>query len=249
MAVPRNDPVDLWIQWTDRFADREYEQAVELLSAAEHARWQKLIRERNRREYAAAHALVRRALSARTGRPPASWTFRSDEGGKPCIDTEDCDLRFNMAHTDGLVACAIVRTGEIGIDVETIDRIAQPMDIAARHFSEREVRDLLACSAAERRTRFIELWTLKEAWLKATGTGLRSHLGDFAFEWVDPAGLRFIPPPTTAPGIWRFLLLAPGDRHRLALAIHCTGPVHLHVMGEASHTTRVLPVLRASVPD
>jgi len=241
-------PVDVWYQLTDRLDEREHAEAIELLSTTERERWRRFVHEKHRRDFAAAHALLRRALSARAARPPTSWQFRTDPSGKPHVHDSDFALQFNIAHTDGLVACALTQAGDIGVDAEAIDRVADPLDIAARYFSEREVRELHECDALERRTRFIELWTLKEAWLKALGTGLRSPLGDFRFEWSNESRLRFVPPPGIAADEWHFVLLAPSERHRMALAIRCPTPVRLHTRDWSRPDGPPLTILRTSSP-
>jgi hypothetical protein len=95
------------------------------------------------------------------------------------------DLRFNISHTDGLIACAVTIGREVGVDVET-RRPSLLHDVAGRHFAPREVSDLRSLPELEQDRVFFDYWTLKEAYIKARGFGLALPLGDFAFKLNPP---------------------------------------------------------------
>jgi 4'-phosphopantetheinyl transferase len=130
------------------------------------------------------------------------------------------ELQFNIAHTRGLVACALSRTDPIGIDVEAIDPERDIDSILEENFAPTEVADLGACNAvAHRRARFTELWTLKEAYLKAIGAGLLRPLDEIAFRFAGPSDVH-----ATARGAplhfdWRFGLFTPRQNYRMAVAV------------------------------
>ena len=89
--------------------------------------------------------------------------------------------------------------------------------IAARFFSAPEVAWLHECAEGERQVRFVELWTLKEAYVKAIGTGLSQPLNSFGFT-IDSNRQIHFEPPTGDTSPWQFELGQPTDRHRLAIA-------------------------------
>ena len=70
------------------------------------------------------------------------------------------------------------------------------------------------------RDAFFRLWTLKEAFIKATGEGLRRSLQSFAFT-LDPIAVTFPTGPSTgaAPGEWQFFQARPTARHVVAAAV------------------------------
>ena len=128
-------------------------------------------------------------------------------------------LSFNLSHTHGLVACAITSGSDVGVDVESIGRDVTD-GVAERFFSERENADLRQCAtAALRARRFIELWTLKEAYVKAIGKGLSHSLNSIVFDPSDRESIRFLPPSDVEENSWRFALCAPTDAHCLAVAV------------------------------
>jgi 4'-phosphopantetheinyl transferase len=197
--------------------------AVGHLSVEECARHDRFVFDRDRRDFAVAHALLRRALSAHGDRAPHEWTFTSQPHGKPALTPEPADrtrLSFNLAHTDGLVACVIARDASLGIDVEAIDHRADALALASRMFSPIEVEHLEACAAPDRQARFTEIWTLKEAYVKAIGDGLSRPLHGFSFVFDDPSSLRFEPAQDApASAGWQFALFAPSGRHRMAIVV------------------------------
>lgn len=194
-----------------------------MLSPDERERAGRFVNEADRVAFAAAHALVRETLSGVAGIDPADWVFTSGARGKPAIAAPQAarDLRFNLTHTRGLVGCAVCRGIDVGIDVESIDHRAQPLELATRYFSPQETRDLRAQREDDRPVRFIELWTLKEAFIKATGDGLAHPLDTFGFTLPGASEIRFAPPPGGEHEAWMFALYA-ADRFRLAVAVRAS---------------------------
>ncbi len=75
---------------------------------------------------------------------------------------------------------AVARGASLGIDVEIYDKNV-PLAVARRFFSPVEAGALAALPADAQPRRFLRLWTLKEAYLKAIGTGLAGGLGGMTF--------------------------------------------------------------------
>jgi 4'-phosphopantetheinyl transferase len=212
--------VDLWYCATDTLTTPEIGAAVAALSPEERARHDRLARDGDKRDFAVAHALVRWALSNRTGRSPESWRFQSSSRGKPALLAGDPSrLSFSLSHTDGMVACAVGVGADIGVDVEPLRSDRCSMDIAERYFAAPEVAALRDLSAPERERRFVELWVLKEALAKALGVGVHHHLADPAFEFSVEARLSFTLSGSAEASGWHLELFAPTLRHRMAVAL------------------------------
>ena len=197
------------------------------LSPDEHERMARFVFDRDRRAFLLTRALVRTMLSRYAPMAPAQWRFIANAHGRPEILDRPPgvpDLRFNISHTDGLIACAVTIGREVGVDVEHIGRHLTH-DVAGRHFAPGEVADLRRLPEAEQPKVFFDYWTLKESYIKARGFGLALPLGDFAFK-LNPPGpptITFEPALEDDPRTWQFLQAWPTPQHRLALAVRREG--------------------------
>lgn len=107
--------------------------------------------------------------------------------GKPWLP-EHAWLRFNLSHSGHSAAIVLCRDYEVGVDLEQVrGKIAVKKAIAQRFFHPDEQR-WLALDEANYLLRFTQLWSMKEAWLKARGTGLTQSLDSFCV--VPEAGVR-----------------------------------------------------------
>ena len=178
---------------------------------------------KDRHAFLLTRALVRTMLSGYTTIGPADWRFIANAYGRPEILDRPPgvpDLRFNISHTNGLIACAVTVGREIGVDVEDIGRHLTH-DVAGRHFARREVDDLRKLPEDQQRRVFFDYWTLKEAYIKARGMGLALPLAHFAFALRPPAAptISFDPEIDDDPATWQFAQSWPTDEHRLGLAV------------------------------
>jgi 4'-phosphopantetheinyl transferase len=166
------DVVTIFLARPDALSSRRrYASALAMLSPAERARIERLRFPHLRTVALASRVLQRIALSRCVDVAPDAWRF--SEQGRPEI-TEPVlapPLGWNASNTNGLVACAVTSDRAIGIDVEHL-RPDPPYEIIEHHFTARERAHLCELSPADRARRFIELWTLKEAYVKARGLGL-----------------------------------------------------------------------------
>ena len=198
-----------------------------LMSEDEHARMARFVFDRDRRAFLLTRALVRTMLSRYAPIAPADWKFIANVHGRPEILDRPAgvpDLRFNISHTDGLIACAVTIGREVGVDVEHVGRRLEH-DVASRFFAPAEVTDLQALPADEQPRVFFDYWTLKEAYIKARGFGLALPLADFAFKLQPPnsPAIAFEPSLDDDPATWQFLQHWPTPKHRLALAVRRDG--------------------------
>jgi hypothetical protein len=74
---------------------------------------------------------------------------------------------------------------------------------------------------AERPSTFYRLWTLKEAFLKATAQDLAAQLDSFF--GLDPVAIAVAAPESASA--WHFVEFRPGPAHSLALAAQSPGPI------------------------
>jgi 4'-phosphopantetheinyl transferase len=244
-------PHDVHVRYrfTDRITQEEYTQALQTLASDERERAARFVLPRDRFGFVAAHSLLRQALSDHENVPLGAWMFAENAYGKPALAGRfvATNLRFNLTHTHGLVACAVCRGADVGIDAESLAPRFHPLDLANRFFSPSEVIGLQKCAESERYTRFIELWTLKEAYVKAIGLGLSHPLQSFSFVLDGASSLRFESATSDDLAGWHFALLAPSTRHRMAVATWGSARETLQMRAWADEPDNTAPaVLRVS---
>lgn len=119
----------------------------------------------------------------------SDWIWTPDEMGKPQLIHPEysAQWRFNMAHTRNAVATLISQEQAVGVDLESWDRPVQHLELAKRFFSKEEHNALREFEEEpeELQRRFFAYWTLKEAFVKALGLGLRFPLDAFWMELPD----------------------------------------------------------------
>lgn len=199
----------------DALSPAELQRMEADLDAGERVRAQRFVFEEDRRAFVAAHAVLRRTLSALVDpqRAPSRWRFASRAGGKP--DCTDCRVEISLSHTRGLAACAVSSTAAVGVDVERI--VARPIrDVFGFAFAAAEARWLDGHDRAQAGVAFTRLWTLKEACVKASGDGLQA-LQSFTLGFEPPRVLAGTPGGIAADR-WSFREWQIADSHRLALA-------------------------------
>jgi 4'-phosphopantetheinyl transferase len=230
--------------------------ALDVLSPCERSRCERLLFGRDRRDFAAAHALLRAALSATANRPRSEWTFEAGRFGKPHLApaiAAHTPISFNLTHTHGLVACAVVKQADVdvGIDVEATERHEDLSELAGEFFSIAEAVEILHLAGDDRERRFYETWTLKEAFIKALGDGLSHPLNSFCFRFDRCGTLRLELSDMVEAATWQFALLDVIGQYRLSLAVRDRSPVARRVVvcEATSVDARIAPsasLLRAS---
>lgn len=183
--------LQLWCAFPDDLLDpAAAESCAALLNEDERARWQRFRPERRRREYLATHALARTALSFYRPVAPQDWRFVTNAYGKPAPAPE-CGLRFNLSNSVGLAVCLVVDAPlEVGVDVEARTRADEIVTVEYKVFSAAELAQLDALPESERPDRYLSLWTLKEAYIKARGMGMALPLREISFLFDSAGAVR-----------------------------------------------------------
>ena len=118
--------------------------------------------------------VARRLACLLLGLDPAQVAILPDDRGVPWLEHDDrgrLHFSLSVSHTTGVAAAALARLPIlVGIDVER--PIASPFSIIRDYFTESEASQCAAPNTEEVRWRAAEIWALKEAGLKALGTGL-----------------------------------------------------------------------------
>ena len=160
---------------------------------------------------------------------PLEIQFGEAVHGKPyVVEPNEAKQPFNIAHTDGLVLCGIGGANHelVGVDVEKLGRSTES-GLAERFFSEPEVDYLNTKSdEVEYQDAFLRVWTLKESFIKAIGTGLQTPLADFAFVDVDSSNpsIRLLDSKLQSEHRWHFFSFQPKQGFVAAVAVACSDP-------------------------
>jgi 4'-phosphopantetheinyl transferase len=219
----RQARVEVWYAPLGPAVDGREREQLALLDEEERARLARRRTPAARREFRAAHALLRVALSRRRSVDPRDWRFAAGERGRPELSapTMPSPLSFNLSHTRDLVACVVAEGVRVGIDVEFAGGGRDVEMLARRVLCAKERADLSACDAASREDRFVDYWTLKEAHLKAIGEGIARPMRAIEVDLIGEADARAtlgdeIPDAGLA---WHYRRLRPSPVHRLAIAV------------------------------
>lgn len=127
-----------------------------------------------------AYSLLSQMLSEISGLDISNITIKENEHGKPDIVSNE-NIHFNLSHTNGAVCC-VLSDSPIGIDVEQIGDIRNL--ISDKCFTPSEAM-LIKCP-----NDFYALWTLKESYFKALGTGINKPLKNIEFTLANPIECR-----------------------------------------------------------
>ncbi|CAN7769207.1 4'-phosphopantetheinyl transferase superfamily protein [Rhizobium leguminosarum] len=229
MHLPANDSilplrasqVDVWLTLLSSVTDVKKASYIRVLSDDEVERWGRFVVESARTQFLVARALLRTSLSRYTGVPASVWQFEKNSFGRPHVAEPSAfrHIRFNISHTDGLVACAFTRNRAVGIDVERIERDTDLVALARHVFSPQEMAEFERHTPESQYLRFYTYWTLKEAYIKARGMGLSLALDGF---WFNLQGqfpsVNFNSKCPDNPRRWHFRQFMPTSLHKLAVA-------------------------------
>lgn len=128
----------------------------------------------HRRRFVLARGSLRFLLAHYTDVPPGELRIEVDRFGKPALgERTDRSVHFNLAHSGDRALYGISFDSVLGVDFEEIAR-EQSLPEFAKGFSTPEELLRVEDLPLARKTRaLLRLWTAKEAFLKAVGTGLQ----------------------------------------------------------------------------
>lgn len=143
--------------------------------------------DRLRRRFLASRLLLRSTLAALSGRAPGQLPLARTALGRPYAPDLP-GLEFSLSHTGSLLTVAVLRGGRVGVDAEQPGRHMSVLEHRMCTPHERLGLDVRRLRGAPRDAELLRLWTLKEAFSKVMGTGLRLPPNTFSLESGDPAG-------------------------------------------------------------
>lgn len=194
----------------------------QLLDSSELKKFKKFRFPEDRKLYLISHALLRTTLSKYANVEPQDWRFGKGLYGKPeVIGPIPSPVGFNLSHTAGLAVCATSGAAtEIGVDIENNIRKSNIKEMRNYCLTALEIGALKKLNLQQQRNRFFDLWTLKEAYMKARGVGLGLGLLNLSFDLSkDSIRVNFGENMDDIIEAWRFILLKPTANHHCAVAV------------------------------
>ncbi len=225
--------VDDWVP-----AELDSAAVADDLGPGDHARLVRMPVSRNRDRFVAARLLLKSAASAVLGALPRELELAYKPGGRPYLRGID-QLDVGLSHTEGLLVVGLTRFGRIGVDTEPADRRMLELGTELKACTPYELEELERVPAERRNRELVRLWTLKEAYSKAIGQGLRFRFTEFGFGTRD-ARVRMLRPDGT-PGTgreWSFhSWLVEDDAYTISAAVYDPG------FGDRQESAGELPLL------
>lgn len=196
----------------------------QLLSTDEQERAQRFKVSHAHRQFVISRGALRIVLGKYLAMAPTQIRLQTMDHGKPELPGNH-DLRFNLSHTDGMTAIALVKAHNIGVDVERIRTNLEPLELAERFFSSRETQWLRSQPSIDQFKAFFACWTAKEAYVKACGEGLSMPLANFTVVpdmSQEKVGFEIHAKPEESTR-WSIFQLDLGDDFKSAVAVEATG--------------------------
>ena len=219
------DEIHLWCIDDETIKDEYLLNAYHnLLNEAESIQQKRFHFDKHRHQYLVARALVRSVLSRYSADiAPKEWVFEKNQYGKPFITKVQLKLplKFNLSHTDNMILLAVSLGNEVGVDVEPLSRNTHVLELASNIFTPDEYQQLLNLPDEHQKDRFFDLWTLKEAYIKACGMGLSIPLNEFTYDFPQEGriNITFDPRRKDDPEQWHLWCLEANNTHKISLAI------------------------------
>jgi 4'-phosphopantetheinyl transferase len=171
LQAPEAGRIHLWYAPISSLRERIPHYA-DLLDPVEQDRMQRFLFEVDRERFILGHGLLRKLLGRYLDRDASLIRMARGPFGKPYLERKT--LRFNLSDTKDAVIIAFATEMELGADIETMMRDVDHRAVSEHYFTASEIQGIGVATDPKRR--FLELWTRKEAVLKASGVGIMEDL-------------------------------------------------------------------------
>ncbi len=186
------EEVTLWsVDLDDDVVGRELDRIP--LGADEVLRELRFVHAVDARRFRRRRAFRRVILGGLVGMAAGEVEFAQGPLGKPVLSGAAGALHFSATHSAGRTWLAVGGAGPLGLDVERHARLLPELPGLIAQLAPAEQCTLERVVERDRVAAFLDVWTRKEAVLKAAGIGLRRDLNSFVVpvgalprgEWVD----------------------------------------------------------------
>lgn len=235
-----------WVRWANTCdAERDLTAAAEWLEDWERRKLDQFRSRAAAGQFAAARHLLRVTLSGVVNCHPWEVRLGTEPSGRPQVKApaKAMGLWISISHCHKLAACAVSQH-PIGVDIEPLDVNIDATALAKFVIGPNEC--VAESRGATETDAFLRAWTLKEAYLKATGQGLSVDLRNIEFDLRgDTPRLSGVAAGTEG---WRFWSRELSSRHILAVALRAEGGVRLDWACMRDQTDTRLAIGAVSAP-
>lgn len=215
LAPPRGVVQVGWVALEERPTPALIERLAASLTGSERSRLGSFRFPEDHDAFLIGRSLIRGLLARLLGVRPEEVPLTFGAHGRPELEAGAHPEipSFNVSHTRGVVGFALSRA-TVGLDVERFRRDPDPLTIGRQVFSPQELALLAELTPDAQRVRFRRLWALKEAYLKARGTGMTLPAREVTCALdVHPEGVRlsFTEAVQDEPSRWQCVELRPTE--------------------------------------
>lgn len=183
----------VWIFSTRGFSQCEVTEVYDsVLNLHEKKRADRLSGEDSKKQFIVSRYFLKSVLSSYVGCFPREVSIAPGRNNKPILlkQYETQPIFFNLSHSEEKCALVIGKQEALGIDIENSEKERRFNSLSKRYFSSSEHESIVKLAPREQRERFYRLWTLKEAYAKASGNSLAISLGKTSFS-LDEENIKF----------------------------------------------------------
>lgn len=185
-----SDQIHLWRARLD-MAGYDDELFWEYLSESERERANRIVFPHHRLRFIRSHGISRAILARYCKKSAGELKIANSIYGKPFLENcEKQEIKFNLSHSEDLMVIGIAPGREIGVDIEVHSSKVDWRQIAKGYFCAREIHIIESQeSEVAQISAFYQLWTSKEAYMKACGQGMAVplHRVEVEFQRGNPA--------------------------------------------------------------
>ena len=199
-----------------------YAESLEVLSPDEILRAKSFVFTADRERWAKVRAEVKSILSRHLDCSPAELKWDTHKFGKPALKNDP--ISFSLSHSKKLSTLLVCKKGPVGVDIE---QRARGCDLMEAVDSFCHPRELAALPENNPGLKLIDIWTAKEAFLKALGTGFTQPPEEIYLDGVYVVG--------PLPGLSELHLLRPTHPILSDYTIAAAVPRDIHYIEICEH--------------
>ena len=174
-----NNSISIWGIQVSKYS-KNIDNIYNILSINEQLKANNLKNKNHARASVLARGALRILLGAYENSAPEGLNFSKTKDGKPFLPNSR--INFNISHSSDWIILAFCKDHSIGVDLEAI-RDIDFLRISKRYFNQEE--QIFLINSDDPKRLFFDLWSRKEAIIKAKGKRLLTEIKKTNISFVD----------------------------------------------------------------